>query len=604
MGWIKDIVSPQTRKWEEFYRNRFQHDRVVRSTHGVNCTGGCSWSIHVKDGIVAWETQALDYPLLENSLPPYEPRGVVPVPEVVQSLLQPGAYPAGERPARVKLVETHISWLFFTGAFVYKVKRPVDFGFLDFTTLEKRRFFCLEEIRLNQRLSPDVYLDVVAIAGEGARLTVGGTGPVVEYAVKMRQLPGDRWLSGLLTRGEASPALMRRIAQRIAAFHAAAAEPAGRIGGIDTVRMNTQENFTQTREYVGVTVTAEGYDRVQAYTETFLDVRAGRFAQREQEGRIRDCHGNLHADQICADNGIAFIDCIEFNERFRYSDVAADIAFPAMDVDSYGRPDLSTELVREYVAASGDRGVLDVLDFYKCYRAFTRGKVRGFRLRQLDLGEIERRAVVDRASRYFELAQEYARLPGPLAVAICGLMGTGKTSLGAALAPRLGADVLSSDVLRKELAGIRPEEPHHEAWGEGIYGEVFHRRTYEELHQRAAERLRAGKVVILDASYRQAAWRARAREMARAARSPFLLVETRCPDDLVRRRLAARGAGPSDGRLDLLEAQRDRFEPPLEIAGADRMVVDTSGVSGDVVKGALREIYRRRLAEARSPDKR
>jgi aminoglycoside phosphotransferase family enzyme len=281
-------------------------------------------------------------------------------PDVVRSLLEPSAYPARERLRRVTFVETHISWLFFTGSFVYKVKKPVDYGFLDFTTLEKRRFFCLEEVRLNQRLSPDVYRGVVGISGEGGRCVVGGTGPIVDYAVKMRQLPPDRWLSGLLRRGEASPALMRRIAQRIAGFHAAAAaaDPSRRIGGIDTVRVNTQENFVQTLEYVGVTVTAEAYDRVQAYTEAFLDVRAGRFAQREREGRIRDCHGDLYADQICVENGIAFIDCIEFSERFRYSDVAADIAFPAMDVDYYGRPDLSAELVREYVASSADPGVL------------------------------------------------------------------------------------------------------------------------------------------------------------------------------------------------------------------------------------------------------
>jgi hypothetical protein len=524
----------------------------------------------------------------------------VPAPDIVRSLLEPGAYPAGERPARVALVETHISWLFFTGRFVYKVKRPVDYGFLDFTTLEKRRFFCFEELRLNQRLSPDVYLDVVAISGEDGRCAVGGTGSAVEYAVKMRQLPADRWLSGLLTRGEASPALMRRIAQRIAAFHAVAGAvaPGGRVGGIETVRVNTQENFTQTREYVGVTVTAEAYDRVRAYTEAFLDVRSGRLARREREGRIRDCHGDLHADQICADDGIAFIDCIEFNERFRYGDVAADIAFPAMDVDYYARPDLSAELVREYVAASGDPGVLDVLDFYKCYRAFTRGKVRGFRLRQPGLAEAERRAVVERAARYFELAQAYARLPGPLAVAIGGLMGTGKTALARALAPRLGADVLSSDVVRKELAGIGLEEPRREAWGEGIYSEAFHRRTYEALHQRAAERLRGGALVILDASYRESAWRGRARETARAAGAGFLLLETRCPDDVVRRRLAARGTGPSDGRVELVDAQRERFEPPIEIPASERIVVDTSDAPGEVVKAALGEVYRRQLAES------
>src|SRR5262245_2118643 len=258
-------------------------------------------------------------------------------------MLEPGTYPAAERPARVTVAETHISWLFFTGRFVYKVKKPVNFGFLDFTTLDQRRFFCLEEVRLNQRLSPDVYLGVAAIREQGERYTIGETGRLVECAVKMRQLPGDRWLSGLLKRGEATAPLMQRIARRIASFHADAERGmrANELVGVPSVRFNTQENLTQTREQIGVTVTAEAHDRVRAYTEAFLEARAHVFARRERDGRIRECHGDLHADQICAENGIAFIDCIEFNERFRYSDVAADIAFPAMDVEYYGRQDLA-----------------------------------------------------------------------------------------------------------------------------------------------------------------------------------------------------------------------------------------------------------------------
>jgi len=515
--------------------------------------------------------------------------------ELVRSLLDPGAYPEAEHPARVRLVETHISWLFFTGQFVYKVKKPVNFGFLDFTTLEQRRFFCLEEVRLNRRLSPDVYLGVVDIWEEGGRYAMHETGRVVEYAVKMRQLPEDRWLSGLLKRDEASPQLMRRIAQRIAAFHADA-ERVNRLGGIATVRVNTAENFTQTRDQIGVTLTAEVHDRVRAYTEAFLDARSPVFERREREGRTRECHGDLHADQICVEDGIAFIDCIEFNERFRFSDVAADIAFPAMDVDYYARAELSDSLVREYVTASGDAGVLDVLDFYKCYRAFTRGKVRGFRLRQPGLSDLDRHMTIEQAARYFGLANRYARLSGPLLIATCGLMGTGKSSLAQALAPRLGAKLLASDVVRKELAGIAPEERRAESWGEGIYGEEFTRRTYEELHRRAGERLRAGDVVILDASYREAAWRAQARETARAAGAPFLLIETVCPDAVVRSRLAGRASGPSDGRLALLDRQREEFEPPREIPESERLSIDTSGPLDDVAMTALGAVYRRRLA--------
>ena len=536
---------------------------------------------------------------VERMSPPAGP-GDKHVPDVVRSLLTPEAYPDDERPERVELVETHISWLFFTGRFVYKVKKPVDYGFLDFTTLDRRRRFCLEEVRLNRRLSPEVYLGVVEIWEEGGRYTMHETGRVVEYGVKMRQLPGHRWLSGLLRRGEASPALMRRIARRIASFHATAEtnDHIRRMGALDTVAFNTQENFVQTRDYIGVTVTVESYDRVKAYTEAFLDARADLFVQRERDGRIRDCHGDLHADQICAENGLAFIDCIEFNERFRCSDVAADIAFPAMDVEYYGRPDLAAELIRDYVEASADAGVIEILDFYKCYRAFTRGKVRGFRLRQAGLAEDERRAIIDEAARYFALASRYARLTGPMLVVVCGLMGTGKTSLAHELGPRLGAEILSADVVRKELAGARPDEPHREPWGRDIYTDEFSDRTYSELHRRAAERLREGQLIILDASYRTAEWRRAARETGTATGAAFLLIEAVCPERVVRQRLAGRRAGPSDGRVELLDAQRARFEPPLEVPAEQRIVVDTSANLDDVVMTALREVYRRGLKQA------
>ena len=341
-----------------------------------------------------------------------DPQGSTPalqeLPPLVRSLLAPAAYPAEERPTRIELLETHISWLFFAESFVYKVKKPVDFGFLDFTTLERRHFFCEEELRLNRRLSPDVYLAVVPIGEREGRYAVRGPGSIVEYAIKMRRLPGDRWLSGLLERGDASLPLMRRIARRLAAFHADA-RVSGDVGGAATVRFNTTENFTQVRDQIGLIVSRPAFDRVRAYTEAFLDVRASYFAQRERDGRIRECHGDLHTDQICVENGIAFIDCIEFNERFRWSDVAADIAFPAMDVDYYGRPDLATELVREWVAATGDRDAWAVLDFYKCYRAYVRGKVISFKLDDPNIAAEEKKTATKEAQDYFKLSDYYAK---------------------------------------------------------------------------------------------------------------------------------------------------------------------------------------------------
>lgn len=523
---------------------------------------------------------------------------------LAKALLEPGSYPANERPTTVELVETHVSWLFLTGRFAYKVKKPVDYGFLDFTTLERRRFYCEEEVRLNRRLSPDVYLGVVPIGLHDGQFRVGASGAVSEYAVKMRQLPRDAWLSTLLDRGDASPALMRRIAQRVAAFHAAAEtnDHIRDVGGLAGVRVNTAENFAQTREYVGITLSPGVRDQVQAYTEAFIAARADVFAQREAEGRIRDCHGDLHADQICVEDGLAFIDCIEFAERFRFGDVAADIAFPAMDVEYHGQPDLARELVQAYVEASGDRGVREVLDFYRCYRAFTRGKVRSFRLRQPGLGADERAAITEQAKRYFDLAARYAAPHGPLLLVVMGLMGTGKTTLAQALAPRLDAELMSSDVVRKTLVGLRPDDPQHTAWGEGIYSADFHQRTYDELHRRAGDRLRAGGRVILDASYRNAKWRQAARDTARQANAPFLLLELVCPESVVRERLTHRVGGPSDGRAALLDAQRAQYDPVRDIPADEHDVVDAGVAAPLVAAAALRRAYLRLLTPAESRD--
>lgn len=523
--------------------------------------------------------------------------------DLVRALLDPGAYPAPERPATVTMAETHISWLLFAGDFVYKVKKPVDYGFLDFTTLELRRRFCHDEVRLNRRLSPDVYLGVVEIRERDGRCAIEGPGRTVEYAVRMRRLPPDRWLSQLLDRGEADAELMRRIAERIAAFHreAAASARITQLGGLAAVRVNTAENFAQTEEYVGVTLSRALHDRVAAWTAAFLAEREAAFREREADRRIRDCHGDLHADQISVTNGLAFIDCIEFNERFRFGDVAADIAFTAMDVAYHGAPDLARALMDAYVEASGDPGVLDVLPFYACYRAFTRGKVRSFRLRQPGLNPAEREAVIDQASRYFTLAGRYARPERPVLLVLTGLMGTGKTSLAGALAERLPALALNSDVVRKELAGIDPGSPNPERWGAGIYGEAATRRTYDELHRQARTELETGRSVILDASYRDAAWRHEARAVARTTGADFLLLEVQCPEGVVRERLANRVGGPSDGRVELLAAQRSRYEPPDEVPAGRRLVVDTSAGLAEVVRTALEAVDRRLLAGSASP---
>lgn len=536
---------------------------------------------------------------------------------LIAELRKSAAWPEEIRPSRsAELRQTHISWLLFTDEHVLKVKKPVDFDFLDFTTLERRRHFCLQEVELNRRLSPDVYRGVLAV--RRSEDGVGMVGPLdddgspddgdIEYGVLMRRLPEDGWLDRRLDDGSADSDLMRRVARRIAEFHAEAeTDPKiTRIGSLETVRENSEENFEQTRDWIGITVERPTWDAVKAFSEAFLEVRRPQFRSREERGRIRDGHGDLHTAQICVDDGIHFIDCIEFNHRFRCADVAADLAFTAMDVDFHGHPELSAVLVDAYVAHSGDRGLRRVLDYYLAYRAYTRGKVESLRLHQLEKDQQEdgqewrrRRAdIVEHAGRYFELAHLYARPPAPLLVVVCGLMGTGKTTLADGLRPRLRAHVASSDRVRKRLAGLDPEQSQSEEWGAGIYSDEFTERTYEELLRRAEEGLERGEIVVLDASFKERRWRRRAVDTAHDANAPVILLEATCPEEEVRHRLQRRqrsGDGPSDGRLELLDRQRDAFEAPDTVERSLRVEVDTTPEPDRVCYEALQRIHARLL---------
>ncbi len=326
---------------------------------------------------------------------------------LLQALSTPKAYP--HSPQEVELVQTQISLVFLAGDYVYKVKKPVDFGFLDFTTLDKRRFYCQQEVTLNKRLCPDTYLGVVAITQDEDSFSVGGNGTAVEYAVKMRALPQQRMMDNLLRSNQVTPEMVERVAERLAEFHRQAeiSEQLAAIGGLDTVTQNTEENFVQTEDYVNRTITPQQYEKQKNYSYRFLKDNAELFARRVREGRIRDCHGDLHAAHICFGNGLCIYDCIEFNDRFRYIDVASEVAFLAMDLDFHRRPDLSKHFVDAYVKASGDEELPTLLDFYKCYRAYVRGKVEGFKLDDPHISEEEKTRTLAIARRYFELAESY-----------------------------------------------------------------------------------------------------------------------------------------------------------------------------------------------------
>ena len=330
-------------------------------------------------------------------------------PSLQKALLDPRIYP--DHPRVVKFIETHISLLFLTGNHVYKVKKPVDFGFLDFTSLEKRKLFCEEEVRLNRRPSPDIYLGVVRITREGNRILLDGKGEWVECAVKMKQIPEEFLMDKLLERRKVTPRMIEAVSERLAKFYfrAETNDLIKSFGEPKRVKQDTDENFEQTEKYIDLAIPREVYEEVKRRTNEFFETKKEVFRQRIASDRIRDCHGDLRLEHIFWRDGISIFDCIEFNERFRYTDVAADIAFLAMDLDYHGRQDLSQHLTRAFIGESGDHALMEVLDFYKCYRAYVRGKVESFRLDDPNIPKGQKAEALKRAQNYFGLAHDYAR---------------------------------------------------------------------------------------------------------------------------------------------------------------------------------------------------
>jgi len=329
------------------------------------------------------------------------------LPEMVKALLEPKIYP--DTSQRVELMQTQMSFVFLADNYVLKVKKPVNLGYLDYTTLEKRRFYCQREVELNRRLCPDIYLGVVPITQDKGTFFIEGQGEIIEYAVKMRRLPQEAMMNVLLANNQVSPEMITKLAQRLADFHhlAETNTSISAFGDLDTIIQNTEENFTQTEKYIDKTISRDSYQRIKGYTDSFINANALLFHKRVTESRIRDCHGDLHAAHVCFTNGICIYDCIEFNDRFRYCDVASEVAFLAMDLDHYERTDLASSFVDAYMAQDQDKELLKLLNFYKCYRAYVRGKVGSFKFDDPHISEEEKAETLTSAKKYFDLALSY-----------------------------------------------------------------------------------------------------------------------------------------------------------------------------------------------------
>ena len=487
--------------------------------------------------------------------------------------------------AGYELIETHISWVFLSASEVFKIKRPVDFGFLDFTTIEARREACEAEVRLNRRLAPDVYVGVVPVTvDESSTVSIGGDGRVIDWAVRMRRLAVEHRADRMLTAGALGPQHVDALAKKISRFHdeARCDEETARHGRVETILFNVRENFEQTRESITDYLTRDQAQEIETWqTEVLADEL--RFQARVDAGRVRDGHGDLRLEHVYFEpNGsISIIDCIEFNERFRYGDVCADIAFLSMDLAWQGRVDLAEKLLASYARESNDYDLYSVVDFYESYRAFVRGKIASFLAADGEASQSARERARREARRYFMLSLAYERPPlvPPRVVAVGGIIASGKSRTATAVGELLAAPVLSSDRIRKHLMGRRPHESLEGGAWSGAYSPDATEAVYRELWRLAETILQSGRPVVLDASFRSRALRGAARDLARRFDVPFSFVECQAPRELLVERLTARHEQPahdSDARADLLDEFEAHFEPTEELPEAELIRLDTS----------------------------
>ncbi|HMI89922.1 MAG TPA: AAA family ATPase [Polyangiales bacterium] len=497
------------------------------------------------------------------------------------------------------LRETHISQVFLGDDSVYKIKKPVALGFLDFSTLARREHFCAQEVVLNRRLAPDVYRGVVAITRDASGThRIGGDGPTVEWAVHMRRLPERDAADVRLGEGRLERGHLQHLAEHIARFHSAArcdAETAQH-GSPEAIERNVRENFEQTRQSARRFLDERELAQLESWQLGFLAAQRERFLQRVADHRIRDGHGDLRLEHGYLDDagGVEIIDCIEFNERFRYGDVCADVAFLAMDLAWHERRDASEIFLADYARATGDYDLYGLVDFYQSYRAFVRGKVSS--LLEADAGaSSEARAHAGaQARKYYLLAEACAREPleRPVLCAVGGLIASGKSTLANRLVERIAAPAIDSDRTRKQLAGVDPLTPLPDAAFSGHYGPEASAATYAELRRRAEVVLRSKRSVILDASFRTRAERRAVHELAQRCGAGFLFIECSASPATVRARLAQRVTGPSisDGRPEIFAAFAQSYEPVDELPEQAYLQLDTDQREDAALERALERL--------------
>jgi len=478
--------------------------------------------------------------------------------KILEFLTNPKSYPHPTS-AKIRHLETHISHIFLCGEYAYKLKKGLDLGFLDFTSLEKRKFYCEEELRLNSIFAPEIYLDVVPIYKHEGQLSFQKDGEVVEYLLKMREFNQEDIFSSIVERDDFSTDLFTELAQKLARVHQKAASNAAisAYASPENIRKIADQNFAQTHQYIGRCLSKVSFERIRKFTLSFIEENDLLFKSRQESGRIRECHGDLHLNNICIYKGeIQFFDRIEFNKEFRNIDVIYDLAFLIMDLHHKNQRALATRVMNEYLEQTGDYKGAALLSFYASLRAYIRGKVTSFRLNNVDISPEEKDNIIEEATSYFDLAESYAAKKKPGLYITCGLSGSGKSTVARRIAAKEEFMIIRSDAMRKHLTAV----PLYEKGPESIYKSEVSVATYNKLIELADFLTDYGVSVLLDAKFDKKELRSRALELAERKNLNFKILYCHASPDELKNRLRERAGDVSDADASLIDRQVKDFD--------------------------------------------
>lgn len=480
----------------------------------------------------------------------------------IKNMLKPEVY---DHPVKnIELIETHISWVILTGDFAYKIKKPVNFGFLDFSTLEKRYTCCINELRLNRRLAAAIYLDVVPISGTRDKLAINTDGEAFEYAVKMTQFPQSAQLDFMLAAGELNVGHMDAIARMVANFHQdiEIADDAMDYGNNDVIYQPVEENFNQIKEHLNITSYANTLDSLRSWSNAAFVKLESIFEQRKSDGFVRECHGDMHLrNLVWLDTGPTAFDCIEFNSHLRWIDVISDMAFLVMDLQDRQQHQLANRFLNSYLEVTGDYTGLSILPFYLCYRALVRAKVDALRLEQKNITEEDRQQSLAEFESYLQLAKTYTDVSTPKLIITRGLSASGKSTVSQQLIDTMGMIRIRSDVERKRLFAATLTDKTSNEINSGIYSTQASQQTYTKLAELTSQVISAGYSVIVDAAFLKHGQRKPFQQLAERLGVAYIILEITAPANVLRQRIIERRHDVSDADLAVLEHQLANWQP-------------------------------------------